>query len=160
MSRRGGRRRIQGIDPANLFPVKGGQPNPNFVGRVGVANVQTENAKLRANGMLPLRWDGARHMLKEAGVPVEQKNAYVEQYKKDIPGQVAVVGDLGWWAPRWAVLLVEGEPCNDDAREWALAKAMSDPEFKGALEAFATLADGKRAREQMAEFVMAQWEPA
>ncbi len=152
---------------ADLFPMKNGQPNPSFTGRASPGpNVQnvprdkppTLNRRLRDAGLLPIRWDGTLSRLRDVGVPVESHPEVEESWVsggKSIPGQNL---QNTWWAPRWAVLVAEADPCSEDAKDWALAHAYRDEEFRDALDSLARLiADGQRPRQKMADFVMAEW---
>lgn len=60
-----------------------------------------------------------------------------------------------WWAPAWAVLLIEAEPCSEQAREQAIERATRDTEFRDALMTIAGFDD----RKKMADFIHEHWEP-
>jgi hypothetical protein len=118
------------------------------------------NRALREQGMLPLRWAGSRARLEAHGIKVETRtDAVVTDAHEDVPGRVANGdSDESLWAPRWAVLVVEAEPCNEGAVDWALARAVKDADFRDALDTIAAMAT-EQARRRMADYVMEIWEP-
>ncbi len=149
---------------ADLFPMKDGAPNPSFIGLFDttdpnnvIPKSESVNRKLRARGLLPLKWVGTRSTLADHGITVERHDD-ADVVRSDVPGQ-EMGGGVTWWAVRWAVLLAEADPLNEAARSWAFTKAQSDTAFKDALDAFATLADSHKAREKMAALVLEAWEP-
>ncbi len=109
------------------------------------------NRRLRDHGLLPVKWAGTVNRLRRAGVQVEKHpEAFVSA--RPIPGQRQEPAVE--WAPRWAVLVAEADPCAEEARDWALDRAANDEDFKLALETIAALGGD---RFKMAGFVMAQW---
>lgn len=109
----------------------------------------TVNAELRARGLIPLKWDGTRARLEAVGIACEP---HADAITSTGGGQVTNL-----WGPRWAVLVAECDPCNEDAREWALAHATSDDDFRRSLETIAMLADVAHAREKIADYVQECW---
>lgn len=113
---------------------------------------------------MPLKWAGTRARLKELGIEI-QRHEDARVAGTGIPGTLGAgpaAGEAGtevtsWWAPRWAVLVCEADPCNDDAKDWALARAVAEEEFKNTLDTIAMLADVTEARVKMAAFVMEMW---
>lgn len=118
----------------------------------------TKNRALRARGLAPVAWQGTATLLKEVGITTESHpDAYTKQ--KQIPGQVLTEVEVSsTWAPLWAVLVAEAEPCSETCRMWALRKAVADDEFRAALETIAALASSK-ARRRMADYLVEVWEP-
>lgn len=115
------------------------------------------NSQLRERGWLPCVWKGSVPALKAAGIKLRARASTRDPMTRPIAGQITGLTD--YWAPRWAVLTVEAEPCNDEARTQLLRRAMTDPMVKAALQSMAALIDGDKARAQMATFVMSMWEP-
>lgn len=144
---------------ASLFPGKGG------AAKVAHAAATASNAKqLRDQGWLPVKWKGAIRRLQELGIEVQKREDARVAATKDIPGtasegQAAGTPIVMHWAPRWAVLVYEAEPCNETARDWALERAAKDEEFRQALETIATLSENQGTRERMANYIMELWEP-
>lgn len=156
--------------------MKDGKPNPNFVGQqvkaareLAIDPTKKAMNALHEQGLHRIRWAGSVARLREAGIAIVEKSfdrdsvpsgnfqpAWVKQRDGDKAREGhAGTEDLSYWAPRWAVLVAEAEPCNEAARTWALERAVRDSMFRDALMTVAALGDiGK-----MAAFVMAQWEP-
>ncbi len=122
----------------------------------------SENKALRAKGLLPLRWVGSAARLRALGIEVqEHKDAVVRDASgKGIPGRLSTTDrePASYWAARWAVLVVEAEPCNDRAVEWALTRALQDEDFRASLDTIAMMAS-EDAKGKMADYVMEMWEP-
>lgn len=115
------------------------------------------NEQLRAQGWLPCVWKGSIPALQAAGIEIRKRARAQDAPVRSIVGQIRGLTDF--WAPRWAVLTVEAEPCSDEAREQLLRRAVADPMVKAALESMAALIPDDKARAQMATFVMTMWEP-
>ena len=115
----------------------------------------TENARLRATGLLPVRLAGTIARLREAGVPFAKSNAHVHASK--LPG----ASPSGYWAPGWAVMICEAEPVADAARDWAMAEALRNEDFKRAIDALVRLVDPAKRTLSMtiADFIMEAWTP-
>lgn len=135
----------------------GGKPNPLFKGSFPPAGEPGANQRLRDRGLLPIKWQGTITRFRELGIPItEDAEAFVKTSTR--PG--AMPGGVGSsWGPRWAVLVAEADPCNEDARDAMLRRAVADPEVKAALETIAVLADNGLARQKMADYVMELWNP-
>lgn len=124
-----------------------------------MSNVRLED-RLRADGMLSVKWSGTVTRLRNFGIKVEKHDDAVVS-TLSIPGMVppakgnGTKGTRSWWAPAWAVLVSEAEPLAEEARDWALEKGALDDDFRAALEVITTFGDRKR----MAEFVQELWEP-
>jgi hypothetical protein len=118
-----------------------------------------DQSELYAKGLLPLRWASTLDRLRKVGIVVESHWC--------IPSRRLAHAGIGGqdtsnslWAPRWAVLIAEADPCNDEARDQALTRARRDSHFLEAVDALAQLLDdhGNR-RARMADFIMETWEP-
>ncbi len=123
------------------------------------ARPATANRKLRDSGLLPIRWDGTVARLRDVGIKVESHTDVDASPSRSmaIPGQNM---QNTWWGPRWAVLVAEADPCNETAKDWALAHAAANEEFRDALDTIARLiGDGARPRQKIADFVMEMWTP-
>jgi hypothetical protein len=135
-----------------------------------VTAVQTSKFKpmeqlLREQGLMPVRWPSARVRLSEAGIPPRTYSSVKTGYA----GPLATPGiDLSnkWWAPSWAVLVAECDPCKDEAKVWMLKRAVREPEVKAQLEALATLmlksfvpTESVGVRTRFADVVMELWNP-
>lgn len=120
--------------------------------RRGLAS-KTLNRKLREDGLMPVTWKGTVARLREGGIEVKlEKSVPVAPLVR--PGSRE--GERAHWAPAWAVLVAEAEPCNETAREWALRHAVENPEFAAELDTLARLGCDRR---KMGEYVMERWEP-
>lgn len=139
---------------AALFPMKNGKPNPDFASLEKRVPGVTENLALRDRGLAPCVWVATKVMLQDYGIPTEEHPEAVTQAGR-IPGQT---GEIATWGPRWAVLVVEADPCNEAAKHQALERAMRDDEFRDALDTISRLAE-KQARRKMADYLMEMWEP-
>ncbi len=129
------------------------QPGGNLGPGTQNLSVVSLNKRLREAGFSPIAWAGSETRLLEAGVTVTaEPDAYVSA-KHKTPGMADPKKHL--WAPTWAVLVTEADPCNEAARDWALSHAVKDDEFRAALETVAGVGD----RRKMADFIMAMWEP-
>ena len=154
------------FDPADLFPMIDGRPNPRFAGKTPRAEEREEeltaNRRLRNAGWLPIRWHGTLTRFRELGIEIQvHRDTFVQRHdgqgfgKQDrAPGRIT--GEDDHWGPAWAVLVAEAEPCNETARDWALARGAIDNEFRDALMTIAIYGDRRR----MADYVMEVWNPA
>jgi hypothetical protein len=112
------------------------------------------NRQLRDEGWLPIKWAGTISRFKELGIEVKDRPDIFTK-PGDRPG-ATTGGEAGsLWGPRWAVLVAEAEPCNEDARDWALARGALDEEFRDGLMTVALFGD----RSRMATYVMEVWQP-
>lgn len=149
------------FNSSNIFPMKDGQPNPDFKALFDLSDPNnvtpwsvSANRKLREQGLVPCKWVTTAAFLREHGVTVED-HPEADTAESDIPG---TLDESTLWAPRWAVLVAEAEPCNEEAKTQALTRARNDPSIAEALDAVARLAEAD-ARRKMADFIMELWEP-
>lgn len=142
---------------ASLFPMKDGKPNPDYEAlEKRIPGVQ-EHLALQERGLAPCVWVATKLMLLAYRVPTEEHpNVFTRMGNA---GQnPAMTGEIATWGPRWAVLVVEADPCNEQAKHQALERAMRDSEFRDALDTISRLAE-KQARRKMADYLMEMWEP-
>ncbi len=128
-----------------------------------VQNLPSEssiNARLRARGLMPLRWGGTRERLTAVGVEIELHPEALASATRS-GGQAVPGTDMTntHWAAAWAVCIAEAEPCSEDARDWALEKAARDEDFRGAIDTIVRLGGTATARGSVADFVMEMWTP-
>lgn len=118
----------------------------------GFVDTKSPNRRLRDAGLLPLKWMGTEQRLKRVGIRVER---HPEARTSGAGPRMSSHPSLNdAWGPAWAVLVAEADPCGEEARDWALERAVKDETFRAALEAIAAL-EGNRVK--MAAFIMGQW---
>lgn len=132
---------------AAIFPGRAAAKKP------AQATTLSANRELREHGMLPVKLSVTVKRFKELGIAVEKR----DDARVVRPGGGSEV--TSWWAPRWAVLVSEASPCNDAAIDAALVRGARDAEFAAAIDTIGSLADVKRAREKVADYIMEFWEP-
>ena len=102
--------------------------------------------ELLAKGLAHIRWKSTAALLYQLGIEVESHDR-------------ELVGESRLWGPAWAVYVAEADPCNDQAKEQAIRRALKDESVRAALEALALLTAREDARERFAEVVMEMWTP-
>lgn len=120
----------------------------------------TKNQQLREAGYLPVKWKGTVARLKALGIEVQKRDdARTASSSNPAAAGGGGVSVTSYWAPRWAVLVSEAEPCNETAREWALEEATKNEPMRQALETISRLTDNVAARAKMADYIMEIWTP-
>lgn len=86
-----------------------------------------------------------------------------------VPGTTRAVTGQDYFAPAWAVYVLEAEPCNDAAREQFMERVKEEPDLSEAIDLLirtlpmkheeGTPAASTALRRKIADYILELWEP-